>query len=202
MEKIAFVNKNRMFRDMQSYLAVGYIYLIVLGIFSETLYYNRLGVNILNYSSILDVMISPIAKLTSSILGILVFILFMIMIFKFPNFLVKNKNKKWFSKLFKSNQIETDEELRDSLSKVLVFMFSIGLIGFYVGNGIGFGSKIADKIKNNEIEYDDQIIFTNDEVKKTCILGSNSGFVFYLVENNTEVHISPMNGNVRTIIDN
>jgi len=46
---------------IQDYLSIGYVFMLILGIFHETIYYKFLGVNILEYSSVLDVLISPIS---------------------------------------------------------------------------------------------------------------------------------------------
>ncbi len=46
---------------LQDYLSIGYLFILVLGVVQETIYYKFLGVNILDYSSILDVLIRPIA---------------------------------------------------------------------------------------------------------------------------------------------
>ncbi|WP_196894006.1 hypothetical protein [Aureivirga marina] len=196
------MKKINVFKETQNYLAIGYIYLIVLGILSESLYYNQFGINILTYSSILDVLISPIAKLTSSILGISIFIFLIILIFRTPEYLTKKRKKEWFQKRFKFEENISDEEIKNSLLKVFLFIFSIALIGFYIGNGFGSGRKIASLVKEKEIEYKDQITFTNKETKNVYIIGMNSAFIFYLMENETSTQISPINGNIKTIIDN
>ena len=36
---------------IQDYLSIGYVFLLVLGVLHETIYYKFLGVNILEYSS-------------------------------------------------------------------------------------------------------------------------------------------------------
>ena len=49
------------------FLPLGYLYLIILGILKQSLLYNQLGVNILNYSSVMDILLGPIADLTANI---------------------------------------------------------------------------------------------------------------------------------------
>ena len=46
---------------IKNLLPLGYLYLIILGILKESILYNQLDINILKYSSIMDIMISPIA---------------------------------------------------------------------------------------------------------------------------------------------
>jgi site-specific recombinase XerD len=85
------MNKVKSFQEIQGFLSVGYIYLIVMGILNETLYYNQIGIDILNYSSILDVLISPIARLTSNILFLTIFIIVLFFAFKLPKLLSKEE---------------------------------------------------------------------------------------------------------------
>ncbi len=50
-------------RSIQDYLSLGYLYLVVVGILFDAIFYGILGINIIHYSSILDVLLSPIAFL-------------------------------------------------------------------------------------------------------------------------------------------
>lgn len=46
------------------YLPLGYLYLVILGIFRETITFYQLGVNYLSYASVMDVLLSPVAAIT------------------------------------------------------------------------------------------------------------------------------------------
>ena len=48
---------------LQDYLSFGYLYLLLLGIVSESIYYGLLGVSVLSYSDVLDVLLSPLTQL-------------------------------------------------------------------------------------------------------------------------------------------
>lgn len=50
---------------LASLLPLGYLYLIVLGILNQSIQYGLIGINILNYVAISDVLFSPITILTS-----------------------------------------------------------------------------------------------------------------------------------------
>ena len=193
------MNKNNSFQEVQGVLSLGYIYLIVMGILNETLYYNQLGIDILHYSSILDVMISPISRLTSSIMGFSFFIFLLIMLFFLPKHLIKKKDKTWFKKSFKLDDSLNEKEMETSFFKTFIFMFSLGLLGFYVGTGLGAGFKISKKIEKNEIEYQDNLVFIDGDSSQVKILGKNSSYVFYLTKENSTVKVSPINGMIRSI---
>jgi hypothetical protein len=48
-------------------IPLGYLYLLLLGLSSESIHYGMLGVNVLDYSDALDVLLSPIALMTDSL---------------------------------------------------------------------------------------------------------------------------------------
>ena len=177
--------KEKYFQEIQGFLSVGYIYLIVMGILNETLYYNQIGIDILNYSSILDVLISPISRLTSNVSRLIIFIIIVFLAFNLPNILAKNKDKNWFKRLFKKIDSDlTKEQVKSSLLKSFMFIVSIGLFGFYVGSGIGKGERLLEKIEKEEVEYNDRIKFINGDVSNVEIVGTNSMYLFYLEKDN------------------
>ncbi|WP_282019221.1 hypothetical protein [Salegentibacter mishustinae] len=196
------MDKVNSFQDIQGFLSVGYIYLVVMGILNETLYYNQIGIEILNYSSILDVLISPISKLTSSILRLIIFIVIIFLAFKLPNILAKNRNKNWFKKVSKLDVELTERQVKSSLLKTFMFIVSLGLFGFYVGSGFAGGFKMSEKIEKEEIEYNDQIKFINGDESNVEIVGTNSFYIFYLEKENKTVQITPISGIIKSIEKN
>lgn len=196
------MNKFKSFQEIQGLLSVGYIYLIVLGILNETFYYNQIGIDILNYSSILDVLISPISRLTSSILSLSLFILLIFILFNLPKLLAKKKDKNWIKKTFEIDRESNTSEVEGALFKKFLFLFAIVLLGFFVGSGIGKGYNMSKKINEGKIEYNDKLNFTNGEVTEIKILGTNSSYVFYLIKETNTVIITPFEGIVKSIEDN
>lgn len=181
-------------KQYQSILSFGYIYLVILGILNQTFYYNQLGIDILLYSSITDILISPIAQLTSSFLSISIFLLMLMIVFSLPSWLVKFKDQKWFKTFFRISQDKSTAEIRNNLMQANLIYLALGLLGFYVGTGLGGGFKFSKKIENQEITYEDTITFINGNQETIHIVGKNSAFLFYLVENQQEILIAPMNG--------
>ncbi|WP_298422669.1 hypothetical protein [uncultured Kordia sp.] len=186
-------------KSFQEILSVGYIYLIAIGILSETFYYKQIGVNILSYSGILDVLMSPIAKLTSSITTLIVFFVVLFLVFQLPRFLVKKRAKNWFQKSFKLDENATNAQVESSLLKTFLFLLSVSLFGFFIGTGIGQGFKLADKIENDEIKYTDHVTFIDGEKINVRIVGVNSSYLFYLKKDNKTVQIAPIGGVVKSI---
>ncbi|SHG70073.1 hypothetical protein SAMN05444483_12314 [Salegentibacter echinorum] len=196
------MTKIKSFQEIQGFLSVGYIYLIVMGILNETLYYNQIGIEFLNYSSILDVLISPISRLTSSISRLVIFIVIIFFAFKLPNILAKNKDKKWFKKILKFEPELTKNEIKHSLLKTFMFIVSLGLFGFYVGSGLGNGYRMSEKIEKGEIEFNDQIKFINGDESNVEIVGTNSTYMFYLEKDKKTVQITPISGIIQSIVKN
>lgn len=189
-------------QNAQSYLSIGYVYLVAMGVLKEALYYNQFGINILNYSSVLDVLVSPIASLTSSPIMLGAFIVILVIIFIFTNYLTKNRDKSWFKKSFKIEGDNNEENVKNQINKLFFTFFSIGIFSFFVGTGIGEGIKVADKIESDEIQYDDTLTFISGDNEEVNILGTNSAYIFYLSKGNKAIKITPFNGIVKSIEKN
>jgi len=43
--------------SIQDYLSLGYLYLLILGIFKDAVFYGYLGVNFINYASVQDILL-------------------------------------------------------------------------------------------------------------------------------------------------
>ena len=73
----------------------------------------------------------------------------------------------------------------------------IFFIGIFVGVGYGKGQKLKQKIESGELIYNNEINFIDDELLKAKLIGKNSSYIFYLIEGDTEVKISPINGTIK-----
>lgn len=182
-------------------LPLAYLFLIILGILKETLYYHNFGINIMNYSSIVDVIMSPIAELTSSLIVLFGCIISSLFSIFFVNMLKKYSHKKWTSYFTDGKDISqfSEEEKSEKYLMLTVGLLGAAFIGYFVGFGVMNGRKIADKIAKNEIQYQDSLILNNGENVKCHILGSNSQYYFY-VKSNKIIEIAPI-GSISTIID-
>jgi len=186
-------------RSFQEILSIGYLYLIAIGVLSETFYYKQIGIDILSYSTILDVLISPLVQITSSfgsVIGIGMLIFF---IFRLPSFLVKRRHTKWVQKSVKIEESASDEEAKNNLLRAFMLFFALLLFGFFIGTGIGSGLRLTKKIENGELSYGDQIEFISNEKINVEIVGINSAYVFYMEKGASNVKITPISGIVKTI---
>ncbi len=196
------MDKQNIFKNIQGFFAIGYIYLIVLGIFNQTLLYTQLDVKILKYSSVLDILMTPISILTSSFLHLIIFSIIVFAVLFAPSYLAKRKNKSWIKKATKIEKDLTDEEAQKVLFGFFVALLAYALFGFFIGTGIGSGLKINKKLKKAEIEFNDKLEFVDNNSMQVNILEITSEYIFYLKPGNDKVIIAPINGNIKNIIDN
>jgi hypothetical protein len=179
----------------QKFLPFGYLFLVLIGILKESVFYYQIGLNILKYSTIMDILISPIADLTSEPIILIALIIFIIILFSLMKILSKNGNRKWVKKLMNSKTETiniTDEEIQNYFGKSFIIILSIGLLSFFLGIGIGNGVKVSKKILKNKLEYTNKITFNSGETKDIYLIGSNSVNYFYTEKGNKNVIISPV----------
>ena len=136
---------------LQDYFYIGYLYLIILGIVSDAIFYGIFGVSYLNYTTILDALISPISLLTNNwfislFLGIMFWLMYLYFtkwMFKFYAYL---REKKWYKKIYNIEKWDKKyEELRKKkkcTSRDDVYLFLV--ICFYENRN---GNRNKAKIK-------------------------------------------------------
>jgi len=189
-------------KTIQDYISLGYIYLLMLGIIADTIYYGFLGINIFSYSSVLDVLLSPLViftkKLTVPLLLLLsIFIVFGLAHFP-PKFHAKYKENDWYKKRFNTEKLDkkyAKEDFRRTL-----FIISVMIISFYLGIGLGSGSKTANRIKTGDFEPNHKIHFITDkEPQDVYLVGQNSQYLFYATESEKQISITPIQGNIKKI---
>ncbi|AUC76723.1 hypothetical protein [Olleya sp. Bg11-27] len=194
--------KNESNINIQDYLSIGYLFLLVLGVVYQTIYYKFLGVNILDYSSVLDVLISPIAVMTSHFILGLAVVLSMLMAYLMVKFIPKYHN--WLRKKAKYQSGKNKLKLEKADAKFKKKNSVITMIAFYVfavfiGLGIGSGHKTKQRVETNDYKITHQLTFDNGSVQDIKMLGKNSLYVFYVIKGAPEVIIAPIEGNIKMI---
>lgn len=185
------------FEGTQSILYLGYVLLIVLGILNETLFYRHFGINILEYADILDVLISPISKLTSNIALLIVSLVVILSLLVIPKKSSKFRGKKWVAKFFKIDASETDIDVERKVRGTLIVFSIVFFIGLFIGSGYGKGEKLKDRIELGEVNYDDKIHFIDGQLLKGKLIGKNSSYIFYITKRNSDIKISPISGTIK-----
>jgi hypothetical protein len=186
---------------IQNLLPLGYLFLILLGIAKESIFYYQLGINIIKYSSIMDILISPIAAITSHPVFFITILVLFIFAFKLPQILLKNEDKKRLHKLFGSKNIKTEAseaERIDYYNNIAIEFLSFFLISIFLGYGFADGKSISEKIKNNKISYDYKLNYSEDKSENIYLIGSNTAYYFYLTEGSSTINIAPV-GSIRNL---
>ena len=189
---------------IQDYLSMGYVFLLILGVLHQTIYYNFLGINIFEYSSILDVLISPVSVITGDIKLLIGLVVCIILAMVYAQLLPKYYS--WLSKKKKYQSGKKKEKLEKSLNafksgskQMMLVMIALYIIGGFIGFGIGGGSRTKEKINNNEIEITHQLTFENGKIENIKMLGKNSLYVFFVTKNDKNIKIAPIDGNINLI---
>ncbi len=187
---------------LQEYLSLGYIYLILLGIISDVIYFYFFGINILKYAAISDILISPISFLVKDIriliaviciIGLGYFLLFV----RMPAFHQKYRHKKWYGKIQNVEKLDkTFEEYQTTDKKINAL--AIFLVSVFLGMGLGSGLALQKRIEKGTAKATHSVTFEDMAPQSVRIIGQNSGFLFYLKEGQKEVSISPI-GQVKEI---
>lgn len=183
--------------EIQKFLPLGYLFLVILGIIKESIFYYQLNINILKYSSLMDILISPIADLTAyPILILFLFIIFIILyIIRF--FSIKNHEKEIVKKFLnlKDDHNLTKEEIILKINLRLLSFFFFYIVCIFVGWGIGGGNTISKKIKNgslNYVKHGKKLTLSSGESKEVYLIDTNNLYYFYVVKGEKTINISPV----------
>ncbi|BDS11610.1 hypothetical protein [Aureispira anguillae] len=190
-------------KNLQELISIGYLSLLVFGIIRESITYGILGINIMYYSSVLDILLSPIIILTTD-LAIAVFVVVIPILFywilrQIGKFHHKHKTKEWYKKRIDVAGMEESFGNKNSLPILLVFMTHGLLLGIFLSDAVIGGYALQKKIANKEQKMSHQITFMDKEKLKVKIIGQNSQYLFYILDQQTEISISPIQGNIKRI---
>lgn len=179
---------------LQKLLPFGYLFLIIMGVFKESILYYQLGVNIIRYSTITDILISPVEDLVSHPLVFATVIIMAMSAYGLPAYLAKKRDKKWVKKFaglneaVQMNDEESSVHFTNMFIKILVFI----LLGFFSGIGLAEGYRQANKIKTGSLSLDYTISFANGKTEPVHLIGSNSAYCFYVTKDSKNVKITPV----------
>ncbi|OCA72706.1 hypothetical protein BBH99_03035 [Chryseobacterium contaminans] len=187
---------------IQRSLPFGYLFLVVMGILKESVFYYQIGINILKYSTIMDILISPIATLTSHPVILIALIIIIVFSFAFPAYLSKqsNKNKKWAQKMaaLKDHENMSKEAVENHFTNMFVRFTAMMLLSFFVGIGWGEGMALTKRIKEKSLKYDYTLNNGDENSEQVYLIGSNSMYYIYLTKGNNTIKIAPI-GSIKSI---
>lgn len=191
--------------DIQKLLPFGYLFLVIMGILKESFFYYQLGINILKYSTIMDILISPIATFTSNPIVLIFILLLFIFHYNLPSLLTKYREKKFIIRTFELKKIEglSPAETKSFFNSLSIKTLAAILCSFFLGYGIAGGYGTAEKIRKHKESYKFKINYNSGESEEIFLINTNSLYYFYTAKGSKTIKITPL-GAVKNIelIDN
>lgn len=182
--------------SVQELLSLGYVFLVLLGIISDVIYYSFLDVEILAYSTILDVLISPINIIARDLR---VFAIFAVTILAF--YILLTGFIPFLNKRFGSSPKATAPEKKPKKKRELppIIFIAIMIFSLYFGYGLGRGRKTMERIKQRDINWSHELVFQDGDRDTVYLLGNNSSYLFYVPQETYQITISPIGDTVKKI---
>lgn len=180
---------------IQEYLSLGYLYLLVVGLLSDVVFYRFLDMNILNYSSFLDILITPINLLTANVVVPTALVITGIVAYFANKYIEKQKFEKEKiekKEYYAENKEKMEEDFKTKTQKKFIIMMAMMTLGFYSGLAIGMGSVTNMNIKEGKLTPNYNLVFNNGKSMNVHIIGQNSVYVFYIPENSKQIIITPI----------
>ncbi|MDR6760404.1 hypothetical protein J2Y38_000583 [Flavobacterium sp. 2755] len=182
---------------IQNLLPLGYLFLILLGITKDSIFYYLLGINIIRYSSIMDILISPLAATMSHPVFFVTVLALFIFYYNVPKLLLNKKGKNWLPKITgvktgpEFEKLPENEKL-EYYNIIAIQSLSTFLISVFLGYGLADGISISNKIKNNTLNYNYTLNYSDEKSENIYIIGSNTAYYFYTTQGNPTIKIAPI----------
>ncbi|MFP3597497.1 hypothetical protein [Chryseobacterium sp. SIMBA_029] len=189
------------FEKIQGLLPLGYLYLIILGLLKESIFFYPLGIHILKFSSITDILISPISDITSNPILIILITFIFLAFFIYQAVLIKNSHKEWGKKILKSYRLNADvdkKELQKAMIPVFGVIVAFALLSLFVGLGIGQGKMVKNKLEKQSFKNNYVVTFNSGKTTEIYIIDNNSSYYFYAEKGSKTVKIVPT-GNISSL---
>ncbi|PIF46968.1 hypothetical protein CLU96_4014 [Chryseobacterium sp. 52] len=186
---------------IQGLLPLGYLYLIILGLLKETILFTQLQINILKYSSITDILLSPISDMISNPILIIIVLSVVLLFFSLQLILIKNSHKNWAQKFLKPyifNQDIEKRQLRKAMIPAFALLAGFELLALFVGLGIGEGMKIKKRLDNQDLKYNYILTSTSEKDSTIYLIDINSTYYFYVKKGEKQIKIAPV-GSITTL---
>lgn len=180
--------------NIQKLLPFGYLYLVIMGILKESIYYYQIGVNILKYSTIMDILISPIALLAEYPIILVCMLLYNAAIYLYFKYVSKHTDKAWARKVLsiQNNENLSQTELKQHLQQSFIKFLALGTLAFFVGIGISTGEVLSKKIIKGNLDYKHTLTYDGGEVEQIFLINTNSLYCFYLTKESKNIKITPI----------
>lgn len=186
--------------DLEKLLPFGYLFLIIMGILKDSIQYYQYGINILKFSTIMDILISPIAYLTSNPITLIAVISLFIIHYYLPKFLLKHNQNSLIQKMFELKPVEelTLAEKKSYFNSIAIKTLALVLLSFFIGTGMAGGYFTSKHIEDQTLNYNYKVSFNDEESKQVSLIGTNSLYYFYVIKGQKHINIAPI-GSIKNV---
>ncbi|MEO0898761.1 MAG: hypothetical protein AAFY71_20280 [Bacteroidota bacterium] len=187
--------------NLQNYLSIGYIYLLLIGIVHDAFYYGFFGINIMNYAGVSDILLSPISYLIEN-WWLLPTAALVAVIMVFYTRFAKRMLRQHYDKLEKEgNLTDKDKEKRDRAEAIInpLTITMSAILGMYLGVGLVSGYTLSQEMKSGDLKANHTLVFSAGVEVNAHIIGQNGAYVFYVEQGSSIVTASPINGRIAKI---
>jgi hypothetical protein len=186
---------------LQDVVSIGYLYLLAVGLVSDSIYYGFLGITILSYSDVLDVLLSPVTYLEREPRFFLVIVGMTIgvtaqLAWQRRRHARRASEAAYIARL--GGEAKVQQTTRN-LRRMQVIIPAIVIFAGYAGYAAGAGRPLAQQLTEGTLTPDHRLAFANGDTVQARVLGSNSNFIFFVRDGSRRVTISPFKENVAAI---
>ncbi len=187
---------------LQETLSLGYLLLILLGLISDVIYYKILGVDILGYVDLLDVLLSPVSIVTedlataiafTAVIGGCYFFVAVIGMRLHRRF----RDRRWYQRLNNMEKADKLYDENDPSERRMLVVFMV--VSMFLGFGSARGVFTKQDLRDQPFSATHILSFSSGEELPVHLVGQNSAYLFYLPEGQQVVSIAPIAQNVREI---
>ena len=180
---------NRPKLDSQTYVTLGYLLIVIIGMMFDFDYYNRFGINIFEYADILDFLLAPVKNIQLMIFaigsGMIVTLIFQM-------------DKYWQERNPKTYEKYNLGMTNEFIKKYRPILFLVSLVGYFYMASIFYGERMYNKYQEGSESI--EVIFESDQrVLQGKLIGKNTDYIF--IENKDKsVRAIPVASDIQEIV--
>lgn len=180
-------------QNIQDYITLGYLYLVILGIINIVIYYSAFGVNIFDYITITDILLAPVNMLFLDYWFTLFIIIALLVVAFLSKFLISGLNAI-IAKIWSNDQKGLPKIV---IRPFLIFVIIFSYVFLWLSNNMA--ESMSSRVKTKKYGRETELTFVDNTSKKVFVIATTSMYVFYINKGETDVSISPISGTIKSI---
>lgn len=179
--------------SVQEYIALGYLYLVLIGVINIVLYYSSLGVNIFDYIAITDILLAPINMLFLDYRYTLIVVLVIFLASYLLKFAFLGVNKMLETTAQKANRPARKIAYHPIITFTILFSYVFLVLSS------NMAESVSSRVKNKSYRLNTVLTFADNTQKEVSVVATTSVYIFYVEAGEDVVTIAPIGGNVKAI---